>query len=346
MQGFFPIKAFFAAVYFSVFMRVALTDTNLDKFASIQKLFCRDLLCFNSTNNLVDVSDITLPVKEPHMLHPTCCRDCTCEAKSCVEQGTCCIDALGYFPSTAEANGVISMSCEYPQFRPYKNLVMSNAGSPVKMFRRCKQNFYGDTVVLRCEHPELFTDIFSYVPVVDTNTLMSYQNRFCAQCHGVNMNDIVSWYVNISCLHDWYNPQDLFENVRDIEKTKDCNMIYMLPNVTGLTLPKCERIISTCNETGLWKSYDREIENGCLGYTTIYDFKYKNVFCYMCNTNDTSAPDFCFKEPRTRNYFTFAALLKLPQEKTEIEVKHEDTATCAYNRLYDFVQVKAILNLN
>ncbi|KAH3755333.1 hypothetical protein DPMN_190024 [Dreissena polymorpha] len=35
--------------------------------------------------------------------------------------------------------------------------------------------------------------------------------------------------------------------------------------------------------TGKWRDYDRFTEMACLSYTSLYNDKYKNVHCFMCN---------------------------------------------------------------
>lgn len=317
-------------------MSLGLQCLCIDWFSNVQKLFCHNIMCSESSNRYIGPQsneDLQVHVEAPRILDPNCCGKCSCDVTSCVEEGTCCLDALGYLPTLEEIDATVAMSCDYPQLRPFE-IDLINAGDPVKMFRQCKRGYPDMEVVKRCEFPELFNDLISQIPVVDKWNLKSYQNKFCAQCNRIDMSDIVYWDVNIACATSWYDPKDLLTNVRNIEQTKDCNLVYELPNVTGLTKTTCTKVISRCNETGLWKSYNALIENACLAYTTIYNFQYKNVFCYMCNTGDTVAPDVCLQDPQRIGFFTFAALLKMPSAETpQIE------SLCAANQIYDSLQV-------
>lgn len=43
----------------------------------------------------------------------------------------------------------------------------------------------------------------------------------------------------------------------------------------------------SCNVTGMWNQYDSEIENACIsGKFSDATYPYKNIYCYICNTNE------------------------------------------------------------
>ena len=56
-----------------------------------------------------------------------------------------------------------------------------------------------------------------------------------------------------------------------------CN--YLLPHTYK---------ISRCNVTGLWKDYDADIEWACENLQLTFKWRYKNVFCYICNPSIVS----------------------------------------------------------
>ena len=41
--------------------------------------------------------------------------------------------------------------------------------------------------------------------------------------------------------------------------------------------------LGRCNVTGLWSEYDPDIEWACEHLNLAYKWRYKNVFCYICN---------------------------------------------------------------
>lgn len=50
-------------------------------------------------------------------------------------------------------------------------------------------------------------------------------------------------------------------------------------------VPFTEKIIKSCNETGLWDKYDKNVENGCQMLPAIYNYPpYKNKLCKICNS--------------------------------------------------------------
>lgn len=310
---------------------------DLDTYVAIQNNFCEKALCRESSENVSSSVNAGLPVIPPHILYFKCCLECSCNVSSCVEEGTCCLDASGYLPSMEEISSTVSMTCRYPQLRSYQKN-MSNAQNPVNMFRQCPKGYKESRIAKQCEHPDLFNDIFSQVPVVDKTSMKSYQNKFCAECNAISVHNIIYWNVNVSCLSDWFDPNDIFTNARGIEETKDCNLIYHFPDFLGQADHHCREVISTCNETGLWKTYDALIDHGCKAFTTIYNYRYRNVFCYMCNTDDIFAPSFCYEEPKRRRYLTFVALLKLPSASEDV-THFRDVDVCKITQVYDHVQV-------
>lgn len=58
-------------------------------------------------------------------------------------------------------------------------------------------------------------------------------------------------------------------------------------------MDKTTRFISTCNETGLWDTYDNQIEEYCIQMPLIeYHVPYKNIFCMQCNgITEYNVPD-------------------------------------------------------
>ena len=44
--------------------------------------------------------------------------------------------------------------------------------------------------------------------------------------------------------------------------------------------------ISRCNETGLWKTYNKFLETACKSFLDPFNYTYKNYFCYLCNVPD------------------------------------------------------------
>ena len=58
-------------------------------------------------------------------------------------------------------------------------------------------------------------------------------------------------------------------------------------------MDKTTRFISTCNETGLWDTYDDQIEEYCIQMSLIENHvPYKSIFCRQCNgITEYNVPD-------------------------------------------------------
>ena len=163
------------------------------------------------------------------------------------------------------------------------------------------------------------------------------KNRYCGACNSIDETNFVFWTPKIGCLNGIFKPKELSNIATDIYETKDCNLMYERPlNYTWLIIPTCKLVMTTCNETGLWRKYDPFIEAACLAYTMVYNFRYKNVFCYMCNTADEFVDD-CMEIPDSRTFLTFAALLKLPDTTVTRETMWQDA--CDEFHIYDPVLV-------
>ena len=320
----------------------------IDDARFIQSLFCENNTC-SSQNNIIlndTISNLLndLPVQQPPFIYRDCCGPCSCDVNYCRIEGTCCLDVLEYLPTVEESLSTIKMSCEYPQLRPYVEHTLASAPYSLRMIRRCNNR---NLTILRqkCENPAVFDDILTKIPVVDKTSFLSYQNRFCALCNDVEEDKHVNWNLKITCITGFFKPTDISTLTIDIYNTEDCNLIYDVPLdlVPGLTVPECKKVITSCNETGLWKHHNALIEDACLAYETVYDYRYRNAFCYMCNTGDDIAPELCLDIPGFNAFITFAALLKLP-DTTETEVALMEDLCDEYH-IHDPVLVSCVLHM-
>lgn len=330
-------------IYFFILRDVSGVYSALDTALFIQDMFCKINSCTNYTIKPSKIPPDRIPVIPPDSLHDRCCKECSCDVSRCKTEGGCCLDTLEDLPAKEESMFILQKTCVYPQLRPFHELSMANALWTVWMVRGCSY-LKDDAIVDRCEHPEKYDDLYTKIPVVDSINSVSYQNKFCALCNGALEENLIFWNLEIVCLNGLFNPQDLNSLEAEIKETKDCNLIYLKPDEPGLSVSYCSPVISTCNETGLWKKFDPLIESACHAYMAIYDFRYKNVFCYMCNTADSQAPDFCEEDPGSGTMITFAALLKLPEPTYRLGTAMKDT--CDEYHIYDPVLVSVDFTLH
>ncbi|XP_046571892.1 uncharacterized protein LOC124280058 [Haliotis rubra] len=93
-------------------------------------------------------------------------------------------------------------------------------------------------------------------------------------------------------------------------------------------------MISACNVTGKWPHYDEMLEQACHSYTTVKEVgtqTYRNVFCYICNSDDPVLFSRCKKTPSRP--VSFSALLDF--SSALYGSGHDPSSKCTEGQLYD-----------
>ena len=121
----------------------------------------------------------------------------------------------------------------------------------------------------------------------DENGELIYQNKFCALCHHVA--NYVTWEFKPTCSGDHV---PLFDSLDSVLLSDGCQLELRTPanmSFSACVVPDYYR----CNQTGLWRTYDADIDWACNAYHSEYFYNdssrreivtYRNVFCYYCNT--------------------------------------------------------------
>lgn len=329
-----------------------ITDSELLYLAEIQIAFCDlEYECVNfTTGAITEVKNTAsplsqgtriapaerLPVQPPDNPHKGCCGKCSCDTSECHLTDTCCLETL-WHPSNISKES--RMTCELPQYRPYKQHVMVNVLKPLNMIRMCREDTDSSfDISEKCAEPEKHDEIFTKIPVTDVTTTYTYQNHYCAYCNDVNGSNLVYWDVTLKCLRGTFQPQDAKTILKEIRETESCNLVYNRPEaLVGLPIYQCSLVISQCNVTGLWRKYDPLIEAACSAYSTIFNFKYRNVFCYICNTDDEIGPSFCRAMPEWSLIVDFMAILKFEPDIARNYDASMDV--CSENQIHDPILV-------
>ncbi|XP_062595891.1 LOW QUALITY PROTEIN: uncharacterized protein LOC134257265 [Saccostrea cucullata] len=119
-------------------------------------------------------------------------------------------------------------------------------------------------------------------PVSSKNHDLSFWNKYCATCH--NVLDTLPWSVFFQCKKNVdFNYLSSYEKIIDTANTSHCSVTFQ--GRGQHCIPKCgQDLISSCNVTGTWQTYDSTIDKACgSGYNSTYNFVFKNVFCFLCN---------------------------------------------------------------
>ena len=98
-----------------------------------------------------------------------------------------------------------------------------------------------------------------------------------------------TWELEVHC-HKRLDASD----IDSLDKTKHakCNIFYRPPYRYGrykCTFP--HDTIRECNQSGLWRERNELIEWACAEYLDPFNATYENVFCYLCNVDDSPQPD-------------------------------------------------------
>ena len=157
----------------------------------------------------------------------------------------------------------------------------------VWMVTKCAANhtaFKSKRVAKLCEDPDFENSFETIVPVVGKG--FHYRNRYCAYCNGVSYLALESWKLNVFCSEQVsVTDKSLLTTIRK----KMCNIFYKTPSY--YRAPKCtvstalmSVLVSRCNETGRWPTFDSITDLACSSFTDPFNLTYKNYFCYVCNT--------------------------------------------------------------
>ena len=214
------------------------------------------------------------------------------------------------------------------------------------MTTKCANDF-NDTVQIilrdKRERPEQFTDVDTKIPVTDNITNDIYRNMYCALCNFVVEEKMVYWDASVECSKAVLLPSSMKKIVQEVDEIPECNIIYKHPKMEG-NLPECTYKITECNVTENLEVYDPVVEAACHAYTAVFDFKYNNIFCYLCNEPGFSAPGVCIKTPDHHVMISFTALLRFkppPEDVTRPDV--EDLNSCRKTQIYDPLKVMRFL---
>ena len=120
-------------------------------------------------------------------------------------------------------------------------------------------------------------------PVSNRGIPLLFWNKYCAECH--NVSDVDPLSLNFTCnVPTDFNYLSTYEQI--IEKAEDsrCNISFEESNNLTTCNSEVSQLISSCNVTGTWMTYDISIETACnSAFESVFMSVFKNVFCYMCN---------------------------------------------------------------
>ena len=281
----------------------------------------------------------------PFMNDGSCCKGCSCDLAVCMLSGTCCPDLLDHLPSVEESASKIKVVCQKASL---KKTVRSHLplGLDVWMFTKCPDDYPEDETKAKCENPDDFTSWDTKIPVVHNGTNTNYQNAYCALCYDVSRIDLLNWEVAVHCLKGKLVPSSIETIIDEVITANYCNIIYNYP-LQDNAMKNCKPVTSRCNVTGYWEEYDALTEAACHAYTDIYEGKYKNIFCFLCNEPKPYVlRRECIYSDGGPVWPNFSALLKFtapPEEQVPDEENNVDALTgnkCKKSQIFDKYEVR------
>lgn len=195
------------------------------------------------------------------------CPDCSCD-ESCIFSSTPCCFQIFFESTNVHCRDFSLRSSNWSNIQSYNFVVdVCPIDTDKKLAHNCSREF---NLIERLTDP----------PVVDLGTLISYKNRYCALCHGINQTK--NWNIEFSCLKQQdFNYISSYEEILSAAEEAECSVMH-----TSQFATKCGNVhtmVTKCNVSGTWINYDFEIEKACNSeYSNSYQM-YKNVFCAMCN---------------------------------------------------------------
>ncbi|XP_041347265.1 uncharacterized protein LOC121367221 [Gigantopelta aegis] len=205
------------------------------------------------------------------------CDDCSC-SENCQQSGDCCPDLVLLYNQTHQREKYPGcIGDEIPLTKDTKSYLIINW---------CPKYYNVTHLKMACEEPP-YTDWSSVVPHFNIDSGTSFRNSYCAQCHG--QNNTRSWSTSISCssfdnaLHEADSLLVLFNAT---VKSKVCSIHFAPPSLDTQTCKARQgAVIDSCNVTGKWRFYDKNIAKACSMFSHVVNGTYRNVFCYLCNTD-------------------------------------------------------------
>ncbi|XP_005089160.2 uncharacterized protein LOC101860135 [Aplysia californica] len=228
------------------------------------------------------------------------CSPCQCDL-SCHDYGDCCPDLAlekrdgDDFPRPFTGNDVDVVTCksvslsrtslrgvrenqEYGSQHPYVDSYY--------MVSSCPHTFSSDASA--CENSNEGPPVTSEINSTSGSSIV-FKNIHCARCHGYL--NVTAWKIQISCMsrQNLTSLSTPYRAVMSAISRPGCSVSYIPPEFAkGRKCFSKPGMIYKCNVTGHWPRRDAFLERACHSHLTpklVNGVLYKNVFCFLCNTN-------------------------------------------------------------
>lgn len=273
-----------------------------------------------SPNRICTTSSRVHPPLKYNITLPSVCPLCDCDER-CILRGTCCPDLLFsrkavpscvdvtiigddkrkfyMVPACREKDSCTDTSLEVR----LKNVPVSSIATSYSYETKALAEKYENGATLLewgvefvCNSSVDFNFISKYSRLIESVQRENCSIRYSPsdmmkvqECsttvNTISRCNMTGLWVNYDPGIDWacsnyYQHSGLFENI-----------FCRLCNPSNASVGNDKSLISVCNHTGLWQSFDKEVEDGCLSSSRSHvSYPFKNVFCWICNTGSKTTP--------------------------------------------------------
>ena len=304
--------------------------------ASIENIFLRDVIKMQLSNcPLAGLCGHSLNVQEGGYYYGSCCSSCSCNISTCFDEGDCCPDVM-----TEET--IQSLKQSITQCVP-GSLKLNRYGGGIVAISKCPAL---TDVEMRFNCSRDYTDqlvaLYDVLPCSNPDSQQVFRNKYCALCNGVNLTDLE--YFQVALTGVTTIPLSYMTDTSLVQRAlsdEGININFYSTETQEIYTRTCTKYVDTCNITGNWTHYDKDMEMACKMYTsTIYlqTMRFKNIFCAFCNGIEIT-DIYCVKysQDNVITVFGFSGLLKLNVLMMKEEKK--DGNTCNKEQFYDELAV-------
>ena len=186
------------------------------------------------------------------------------------------------------------------------------------------------------------------MPVTESSSsYRHFKNKHCAYCNFVDKRTpLIYWKVKIQNSHLLKFPTS---NLLQELKRSRGNIFFIIPEYlhVSVSADTCKfapenLVIGKCNVTGFWAEYNPVVQKACESYNDIFNYTYRNVFCYMCNEKMENIQNWIKEDvPCTERII----VAQKPQFSATLDVKFvkeghsENDIMCEDDQIQDFYLV-------
>lgn len=306
-----------------------------------------------------------------------CCTTCRCDFPTCLSNRSCCVDIIperyiavfdpAISSDTDDELGELMNGKEYTPKDAVELLYeLEPIGPQCRLMHAKEQTTFRqksrlviatcpkstqNNLKTKCEQVYTFENIQSVddmVPVTDLATERFYRNKYCAQCNFATPF-VNKWEVFLALSESKSSYDPLTENF--LEKVFKGNVYDLRFEPEDYEPPQlCENLVTECNRTGLWDTYEPISEAKCALFSSGFNGQnlgtYQNFFCMQCNGVEMRTLSCDAESSHPSEPYAFSGLVAMQAlSETSADSSHSPAVSkCrTSNQIYDPVLVNIFL---